>query len=93
MMHTSHVIAMYLQEFFNVWNSYCVYPLQSKWVEHIEYDCELLLQETKVKAENEKDPETKEKLRNKMKEIEKIIQDNNFCSVISKAVEKRRYKN
>lgn len=93
MMHTSHVIAMYLQEFFKVWNSYCVYPLQSKWVEHIEYDCELLLQETKAKAKNEKDPETKEKLRNKVKEIEKIIQDNNFCSVISKAVEKRRYKN
>ena len=73
MMHTAHVIAMYLQEFFKVWNSYCIYPLQSEWVEKNGYDCELLLKEKQDDAKAEKDFEKKEKLRNEVKEVENII--------------------
>lgn len=93
MMHTAHVIAMYLQEFFKVWNIYCIYPLQSEWVKNMGSDCDLLLKEKEDEEEREKDYIKKEELKSEVKEIQNIIDENNFCSVISKAVEKRRYNN
>lgn len=93
MMHAAHIIAMYLQEFFSVWDRYCVFFRKSEEVTNTDSDYKAVLKEKKDSENNETDLDKKEKQKQEIEEIEKIIDDNNFCSVISKAVEKRRYNN
>ena len=96
MMHTAHVIAMYLQMLFDIWNHYCIYFKPDESIEENGIDCNNLLsgyeKEKNIAIENnnvEKEQEVSEKITT----IKNMMTENNFCNVIIKAVEKRRYHN
>ncbi len=96
MMHTAHVIAMYLQIMFDTWNRYCIYSEPDKYVNNDGVDCKIRLEELNNKitaAKNLNNKIEEQTFSKEIKEIEELIKDNSFCNVIIKAVEKRRYNN
>lgn len=96
MMHTAHVIAMYLQILFDTWNRYCIYSEPDKYVNNDGVDCNIRLEELKNKktaAKNDNNKIEEQTYNQEITETENLIKENSFCNVIIKAVEERRYNN
>ena len=99
MMYTAHVIALYLEEFLDIWDSYCVdfssdIPVVQR-TPNIVANKEKALIETQD-LESASDPELKGKIEFEKYKIKKQLQEltnNNFCNIMIHKVENNRYHN
>lgn len=104
MMHVAHIIAMYLEKFLNIWDSYCVdfnpdLPIIMRKPEDQEEKERALQNEIKnisqkiSSCDNNSNLEilefNKQKTQNKLNKLT----ENKFCNVMTKKIEKSRYQN